>query len=124
MRLSETIKIHMTGDHKNPTVDAVNKYINTVNSMVSNAVKGSSGSKHTSTDAKNNLPSALTIQSIRGAESIISISSKNVRQDSVSGRNEKPAKFKSAVTIDESRVPVIKSSCRCISSHSFKIRDG
>ena len=49
----------------------MDEYIDTVNSLVSDAINGISISKYTTADVKVNLPSALTNQCIRDAKSIV-----------------------------------------------------
>ena len=71
MQLSETIKLYPTKYQKDLIVDAMAEYIETVNSLVSDAVNGHSIAKTTTADVSANLPSALTNQCIRDAKSIV-----------------------------------------------------
>ena len=54
MQLSETIKLYMTKEQKNLIVMAMNGYISTVNSLVSVATNGTSISKYTTADNRDN----------------------------------------------------------------------
>ncbi len=122
MQLSETIKLYMTKEQKNLVVMAMNEYINTVNSLVSVAVNGTSISKYTTADVNTALPSALTNQCIRDAKSIVNKYNKAVRQISV--KNKKLAKQKSLITVKKPTVPVLRKPCCYINNQNFKIKDG
>ncbi len=122
MQLSETIKLYMTKEQKNLVVMAMNEYINTVNSLVSVAVNGTSISKYTTADVNAALPSALTNQCIRDAKSIVNKYNKAVRQVSV--KNKKLAKQKSPITVKKPTVPVLRRPCCYINNQNFKIKDG
>lgn len=121
MQLSETIKLYMTKEQKNLIVMAMNGYISTVNSLVSVATNGTSISKYTTADVDAALPSALTNQCIRDARSIVNKYNKDCRK--VSAKNKKLAKQKSAVTIKEPAIPVLKRPCCYINNQNFKIKD-
>ena len=71
MQLSETIKLYPTKYQKDLIVDAMAEYIETVNSLVSDAVSGHSIAKITTADVNANLPSALLNQCIRDAKSVV-----------------------------------------------------
>ena len=71
MQLSETVKVYPTEYQKNLITRTMTEYINTVNSLVSDAVNGHSIAKTTTADVSTNLPSALTNQCIRDAKSIV-----------------------------------------------------
>ncbi len=122
MQLSETAKLYMTKEQKNLVVMAMNEYVNTVNSLVSVAVNGTSISKYTTADVNAALPSALTNQCIRDAKSIVNKYNKAVRQVSV--KNKKLAKQKSLITVREPTVPVLRRPCCYINNQNFKIKDG
>ncbi len=122
MQLSETVKLYMTKEQKALVVMAMNEYINTVNSLVSVAVNGTSISKYTTADVNTALPSALTNQCIRDAKSIVNKYNKAVRQISV--KNKKLAKQKSLITVKKPTVPVLGKPCCYINNQNFKIKDG
>ncbi len=122
MQLSETAKLYMTKEQKALVVMAMNEYINTVNSLVSVAVNGTSISKYTTADVNAALPSALTNQCIRDAKSIVNKYNKAVRQVSV--KNKKLAKQKSLITVKKPTVPVLRKPCCYINNQNFKIKDG
>ena len=71
MQLSETVKLYMTREQKSFITVTMTEYINTVNSLVSDATNGISIAKYTSADVKACLPSALRNQCIRDAKSIV-----------------------------------------------------
>ncbi len=121
MQLSETIKLYMTKKQKILVITAMNEYINTVNSLVSVAVNGTSISKYTTADVNANLPSALTNQCIRDAKSIVNKYNKAIRQ--VSAKNKKLAKPKSSITVKEPTVPFLRKPCCYINNQNFKIKD-
>ena len=62
MQLSETVKLYMTREQKSLVVMAMNKYISTVNSLISVATSGTSISKYTTADVNSRLASALKNQ--------------------------------------------------------------
>lgn len=121
MQLSETVKLYMTKEQKALVVMAMNEYINTVNSLVSVAVNGTSIGRYTTADVNVNLPSALTNQCIRDAKSIVNKYNKNCRK--VSAKNKKLVKQKSNITIKEPTVPVLKRPCCYVNNQNFKIKD-
>ncbi len=59
MQLSETVKLYPTKYQKELILMTMNEYINTVNSIVSVAIRGTSISKYTTADIRCSLPSAL-----------------------------------------------------------------
>ena len=71
MQLSETVKVYPTEYQKTLIFQTMTEYIETVNSLVSDATNGRSISKITTADVSANLPSALTNQCIRDAKSIV-----------------------------------------------------
>ncbi len=121
MQLSETIKLYMTKKQKALVITAMNEYINTVNSLVSVAVNGTSISKYTTADVNANLPSALTNQCIRDAKSIVNKYNKAVFQ--VSSKNKKLVKQKSSITVKEPTVAFLRKPCCYINNQNFKIKD-
>ena len=121
MQLSETIKLYMTKEQKSLVVMTMNEYINTVNSLVSAALNGTSISKYTTADVKASLPSALTNQCIRDARSIVNRYNKDCRK--FSAKNKKPANQKSNITLKKPAVPVLKRPCCYVNNQNFKIKD-
>lgn len=105
MQLSETVKLYMTKEQKMLIAAAMTEYINTVNSLVSDAVKGASIFKYTSKDVEVRLPSALKNQCIRDAKSIV----------------KKYEKARRAAS--NSAVPTLKKPCCYINNQNFKIKD-
>ena len=121
MQLSETVKVYMTREQKSLVVMAMNKYISTVNSLISVATSGTSISKYTTADVNASLPSALTNQCIRDAKSIVNKYNKDCRK--ASAKNKKLARQRSNITIKEPIVPVLKRPCCYVNNQNFKIRD-
>ena len=121
MQLSETVKLYMTREQKSLVVMAMNKYISTVNSLISVATSGTSISKYTTADVNTSLPSALTNQCIRDAKSIVNKYNKDCRK--ASAKNKKLARQRSNITIKEPIVPVLKRPCCYVNNQNFKIRD-
>ena len=56
MQLSETVKVYPTEYQKTFIIETMTEYINTVNSLVSDAVSGHSIAKTTTADINANLP--------------------------------------------------------------------
>lgn len=121
MQLSETIKLYMTKEQKALVIETMNQYINTVNSLVSVAINGTSISKYTTADVNASLPSVLTNQCIRDAKSIINKYNKDFRK--VSAKNKKLSKQKSSITIKKPTVPILKKPCCYVNNQNFKIKD-
>ena len=121
MQLSETVKLYMTREQKSLVVMAMNKYISTVNSLISVATSGTSISKYTTADVNASLPSALTNQCIRDAKSIVNKYNKDCRK--ASAKNKKLARQRSNITIKKPIVPVLKRPCCYVNNQNFKIRD-
>ena len=121
MQLSETVKLYMTREQKSLVVMAMNKYISTVNSLISVTTSGTSISKYTTADVNASLPSALTNQCIRDAKSIVNKYNKDCRK--ASAKNKKLARQRSNITIKEPIVPVLKRPCCYVNNQNFKIRD-
>ncbi|MBR2807300.1 MAG: transposase [Oscillospiraceae bacterium] len=118
MQLSETIKLYMTKEQKELVDMTMAEYINTVNSLVSDAANGISISKYTTADVKANLPSALTNQCIRDAKSIIKKYSKACCD--ADRKNAKLAKQGKYITITAT-LPVLKRPCCFINNQNYKI---
>jgi transposase, IS605 OrfB family, central region len=96
------------------------EYIDTVNSLVSDATNGVSISKYTTADVKANLPSALINQCIRDAKSIVRKYNKAYRD--AERKNTKLAKQGKAIKI-VATLPVLKKSCCYINNQNYKIND-
>jgi len=118
MQLSETIKLYMSKTKYQLVKDTMTEYINTVNSLVSDAINGVSISKYTTADVKANLPSALTNQCIRDAKSIVKKYNKACRD--ADRKNAKLAKQGKDIKI-VATVPVLKKPCCYINNQNFKI---
>lgn len=118
MQLSETVKLYMSKTEYQLVKDTMTEYINTVNSLVSDATNGVSISKYTTADVKANLPSALTNQCIRDAKSIVKTYNKACRD--VDRKNAKLAKQGKDIKI-VATVPVLKKPCCYINNQNFKI---
>lgn len=121
MQLSETVKLYMTKEQKTLVIMTMTEYINTVNSLVSVAINGTSISKYTTADVNVSLPSALTNQCIRDAKSIVNKYNKDCRK--ISAKNKKFSKQKSNITIKKTTVPVLKRPCCYVNNQNFKIKD-
>lgn len=121
MQLSETVKLYMTKEQKTLVIMTMTEYINTVNSLVSVAINGTSISKYTTADVNVSLPSTLTNQCIRDAKSIVNKYNKDCRK--ISAKNKKFSKQKSNITIKKTTVPVLKRLCCYVNNQNFKIKD-
>lgn len=121
MQLSETVKLYMTKEQKTFIIMTMTEYINTVNSLVSVAINGTSISKYTTADVNVSLPSALTNQCIRDAKSIVNKYNKDCHK--ISAKNKKLSKQKSNITIKKTTVPVLKRPCCYVNNQNFKIKD-
>ncbi len=119
MQLSETVKLYTTREQKTLITATMTEYINTVNSLVSDAVNDVSISKYTTADVTANLPSALLNQCIRDAKSIVKKYNKTCRD--VDRKNAKLAKqgkdIKVIVTI-----PVLRKPCCYINNQNYKVK--
>ncbi|MCR4657220.1 MAG: transposase [Lachnospiraceae bacterium] len=120
MQLSETIKLYMSKTEYQLIKDAMTEYINTVNSLVSDATNGISISKYTTADVKAGLPSALINQCIRDAKSVVKKHNKACRD--AERKNAKLAKQGKNITITTT-LPVLKRPCCYINNQNFKIKD-
>ena len=115
MQLSETVKLYMTREQKTLITATMTEYINTVNSLVSDATNGISISKYTTADVKVNLPSALTNQCIRDAKSIVKKYNKASRD--VGRKNAKQGKDIKVVAT----IPVLRKSCCYINNQNYRV---
>ena len=118
MQLSETVKLYMTKEQKSLITATMTEYINTVNSLVSDAVNGISISKYTTADVKVNLPSALTNQCIRDAKSIVKKYNKACRD--ADRKNAKLAKQGKDIKV-VATIPVLRKPCCYINNQNYKV---
>ena len=117
MQLSETVKLYMTKEQKSLITETMAEYINTVNSLVSDAVNGISIAKYTSKNVNAKLPSALINQCIRDAKSIYRKYSKACSKASTANNsyNSKYTKSKEPV------VPVLRKPVFYVNNQNFKV---
>ena len=109
----------MTREQNTLITATMTEYINTVNSLVSDATNSISISKYTTADVKAGLPSALINQCIRDAKSIIKKYNKACR--ATERKNAKLAKQGKNITIIAT-LPVLKRPCCYINNQNFKIK--
>lgn len=119
MQLSETIKLYMDNEQHFHIAEAMGTYINTVNALVSDTVKGKSISKHTSKDVDADLPSAIKNQCIRDARSIVKKHYKACHKAVL--KNRKLANMKSKIRVTAPKLPVLKRPCLYVNNQNFKI---
>jgi len=118
MQLSETVKLYMTREQQSLITATMTEYINTVNSLVSDATNDISISKYTTADVKVNLPSALTNQCIRDAKSIVKKYNKACRDAKC--KSAKLAKQGKNITVTAT-LPTLKRPCCYINNQNYKI---
>ena len=118
MQLSETVKFYMTREQESLIAATMTEYINTVNSLVSDATNGISISRYTTADVKAYLPSALTNQCIRDAKSIVKKYNKACRD--AERKNAKLAKQGKDIKV-VATVPVLKKPCCHINNQNYKV---
>lgn len=121
MQLSETVKIYPTEYQKTFITQTMTEYINTVNSLVSDAVSGRAISKLTTADVNADLPSALLNQCIRDAKSIIRKHYKYCRKAVLKNRNL--AKHGSDIRVKAPNLPILKKPCCYINNQNYKVKD-
>lgn len=122
MQLSETVKLYPTKYQLELIQTIMEEYISTVNSLVSDAVRGRSISKITTADVSANLPSALTNQCIRDAKSIVKKHYKACHKAVLKNRNL--VKKKSDIRVTAPKLPVLRKPCCYINNQNFKVNDG
>lgn len=122
MQLSETVKLYPTKYQLELIQTIMEEYISTVNSLVTDAVRGRSISKITTADVSANLPSALTNQCIRDAKSIVKKHYKACHKAVL--KNRKLVKKKSAIRVTAPKLPVLRKPCCYINNQNFKVNDG
>lgn len=121
MQLSETLKLYPTEYQRILITDAMAEYIDTVNSLVSDATSGRSISKITTADISANLPSALTNQCIRDAKSIVKKHYKACHKAVL--KNRSLAKRGSNVKVKAPNLPILKKPCCYVNNQNYKIKN-
>lgn len=120
MQLSETIKLYPTEYQKTLITQTMTEYIDTVNSLVSNAVNGHSIAKLTTADVSANLPSALLNQCIRDAKSIVKKHYKFCHKAVL--KNRSLAKRGSAIRVTAPNLPTLRKHCCYINNQNYKMK--
>lgn len=108
MQLSETVKLYLNRHQLKLVKATMTEYISVVNSLVSDAVKGTSIKKYTSKDVNAELPSALINQCIRDAKSI---------------NNKYVKECRKVSAIKAPKIPVLKKPCCYINNQNFRINE-
>ena len=121
MQLSETVKVYPTEYQKTFIIETMTEYINTVNSLVSDAVSGHSIAKTTTADINANLPSALANQCIRDAKSVVKKHYKACHKAVL--KNRSLAKSGSNIRARTPNLPILKKPCCYINNQNFKVKD-
>ncbi|MDD7349496.1 MAG: transposase, partial [Clostridiales bacterium] len=121
MQLSETVKIYPTEYQKTLISQTMTEYIETVNSLVSDAVSGHSIAKITTADVNANLPSALLNQCIRDAKSVVKKHYKYCHKAVL--KNRIFAKCGSAIRTKAPNLPILKKPCCYINNQNYKIKE-
>ena len=121
MQLSETVKIYPTEYQKTLISQTMTEYIETVNSLVSDAVSGHSIAKITTADVNANLPSALLNQCIRDAKSVVKRHYKYCHKAVL--KNRIFAKCGSAIRTKAPNLPILKKPCCYINNQNYKIKE-
>lgn len=119
MQLSETVKLYLTKYQFGLVTDTMDIYIAIVNSLVSDAVSGTSIVKYTSKNVDAALPSAMKNQCIRDAKSIVKKHYTACHKAVV--QNRKLAKKGSSIRVTAPHLPVLKKPCCYINNQNFKI---
>ena len=121
MQLSETVKVYPTEYQKTLISQTMTEYIETVNSLVSDAVSGHSIAKITTADVNANLPSALLNQCIRDAKSVVKKHYKYCHKAVL--KNRSFAKRGSAIRTKAPKLPILKKPCCYINNQNYKIKE-
>ena len=121
MQLSETVKIYPTEYQKTLISQTMTEYIETVNSLVFDAVSGHSIAKTTTADVNANLPSALLNQCIRDAKSVVKKHYKYCHKAVL--KNRSFAKRGSAIRTKAPKLPILKKPCCYINNQNYKIKE-
>lgn len=120
MQLSETVKVYPTEYQKTLIFQTMTEYIETVNSLVSNAVSGHSIAKLTTADVSANLPSALLNQCIRDAKSIVKKHYKYCHKAVI--KNRSLAERGSDIRVKAPNLPILRKPCCYINNQNYKIK--
>ena len=121
MQLSETVKVYPTEYQKTLIIETMTEYMDTVNSLVSDAVSGHSIAKTTTADINVNLPSALANQCIRDAKSIVRKHYKFCHKAVL--KNRSFAKRGSVVRTKAPNLPILRKPCCYINNQNYKMKD-
>ena len=121
MQLSETVKLYPTKYQLRLIKAAMEEYISTVNSLVSDAASGKSIAKLTTADVSAGLPSALTNQCIRDARSIVRKHYRSCHKAVL--KNRGLAKKNSGIRVTAPKLPVLRKPCCYINNQNFKVND-
>ncbi len=121
MQLSETVKVYPTEYQKTLIIETMTEYMDTVNSLVCDAVSGHSIAKTTTADINVNLPSALANQCIRDAKSIVRKHYKFCHKAVL--KNRSLAKRGSAVRTKAPNLPIVRKPCCYINNQNDKMKD-
>lgn len=117
MKLSETIKLYPTAFQSELIQAAMAEYISVVNSLVSDAVNGTSIKKLTTAGVSANLPAAIVNQCIRDANSIVRKHYKNCRHAIL--KNRKLADHPER-KVTAPRLPLLKNSVVMSTTRTLK----
>ncbi len=120
MQLSETVKVYPTEYQKDLIAQTMTEYINTVNSLVFDAVNGHSIAKITTVNVSANLPSALKNQCIRDAKSIVKKHYKACHKAVLKNRNL--VKCGCIIRVKAPHLPILKKPCCYINNQNYKIK--
>lgn len=117
MQLSETIKLYPTALQLELIQAAMTEYISVVNSLVSDAVNGTSIKKLTTAGVSANLPAAIVNQCVRDANSIVRKHYKNCRHAIL--KNQKLADHPEW-RVTAPKLPVLKNSAVISTTRTLK----
>jgi len=121
MQLSETVKVYPTEYQKSLITQTMKEYIDTVNGLVSDAMRGHSIAKTTTANVSAYLPSALLNQCIRDAKSIVRKHYKHCHKTVL--KNRSLAKRGSVVRTKAPNIPILKKTCCYVNNQNYKIKD-
>ena len=121
MQLSETVKVYPTEYQKSLITQTMKEYIDTVNGLVSDAMRGHSIAKTTTANVSADLPSALLNQCIRDAKSIVRKHYKHCHKTVL--KNRSLAKRGSVVRTKAPNIPILKKTCCYVNNQNYKIKD-
>lgn len=121
MQLSETVKVYPTEYQKSLITQTMKEYLDTVNGLVSDAMRGHSIAKTTTANVSADLPSALLNQCIRDAKSIVRKHYKHCHKTVL--KNRSLAKRGSVVRTKAPNIPILKKTCCYVNNQNYKIKD-